>query len=301
MLLILSTAPKTSSAKDTLHEISKSLKSNDTAHVVYHLEDVRLVLKKGVVDIFIGDENITAFTHIYFRKVGQYKDLANIIALFAKKQDISVMDTYHAVAAHSITKLIQYYTLAVNDIDIPHTIFLPQIKESDVDFIMKDIDLPVIVKALNSSQGAGVYLAKTREDLLSLAQKVIAQGQLCVVQEFISNSFDYRIVVLDGVACIAETKTRVNPDEFRNNVSLGGIEKFLPLESVDREVLHIAEQAAQKTFIDVAGVDVIQDDVTGRICILEINSAPQFTLGERISQEIPIFTNFLSRWSKKIS
>jgi glutathione synthase/RimK-type ligase-like ATP-grasp enzyme len=60
----------------------------------------------------------------------------------------------------------------------------------------------------------------------------------------------------------------------------------------------IALRAAQAVNIQVAGVDIVENEV-GMPIIFEVNSCPGFTLDETVSDEIRILSSYLAKLSKK--
>ena len=296
MLLILSTKPQKLHAKKTLALLSKKLKIQHVENVIGYFEDVSITMEKSTLDIFIKSQNMRSFSAIYFRKVGKFKYFAHLMSQYAYENNMRFLDRFRLTTVFR-TKVNQCATFAVKNIPFPKTFASGQWNDASIKKALKTLSMPIIIKNLNSSQGKGVDIARTATELRTKIKKLTLGKIQFILQDFINNDFEYRILVLGGKAAIAETKTRQD-NEFRNNVSLGATEKFISLSSVPKNVLRNAEKAAKALKIDIAGVDVVVDKITNIAYVLEVNTAPQFTLDEKISNELNSITHYLSLWTK---
>ena len=280
MILILSTRPNTNSAKKTLSTISKKLSNKGE---VAYFEDISINLDSETIEILINKKNILNYNFIYFRKIGQYRDLSCILSLYAKKNKIKFIDKTNENIPNQNNKLIQYFLFALNKIDFPKTYLSTKITSINMNNIINSFKNNVILKELDSAQGSGVSKHMNKTSLFKKTKELKNKNVDYIFQEFINNDFEYRILVLGGKATVAETKTR-QKNEFRNNISLGAIEKFIPISKVPKKIIQIAEKSAKI--------------LTDRICVLEVNNAPQFTLDEKTSPEISELIKFLLKYEK---
>ncbi len=299
MLLILSAEPKTeSSAQKTLTLLSQKLSEQNTEHTIAFLEDTCIVLQKGICRLYVRGKAPKNLSTLYFRRVAAWRDFAYVISQYAQKNNIGILDQFRSYVPFP-TKMVQYSIFAQNNIPFPKTVIAGMWSDTHLYRASEELGFPLIAKQLNTSQGKGVSLIKVRDDLHGFFQKIPRDSQKNIIlQEFIQNTIEYRILVLGGSAAVAETKKR-QKGEFRNNVSLGATETFLPLAEVPQKILRLAENTATALAIDIAGVDILIDAKDDQPYVLEVNSAPQFTLDEKNSPELTALTSYLTLCEQK--
>jgi RimK family alpha-L-glutamate ligase len=126
----------------------------------------------------------------------------------------------------------------------------------------------VVVKPLFGSEGRGI--ARISDAALALrAFKLLGElGAAIYLQQFVPHyGYDLRLLVI-GDQTLA--MRRVNPDDWRTNVSRGArTEPFEP----DAALIHMAGTAARAVGAPLAGVDLLpaQD---GQVYVLEVNAVP---------------------------
>ena len=147
-----------------------------------------------------------------------------------------------------------------------------------VDQVIEAFDFPFILKTAvpgMQSQGKGVFLINTRDELMHIVSKYESQAYRFTAREFIPNDGDIRIFTVGYKTVGAMYKTPA-PGEYRNNVSQGGTATPYDWQQ-HPEVTAIAEKASKMLETEIAGVDIMINKETNKPYILEINSGPQFT------------------------
>ncbi len=140
---------------------------------------------------------------------------------------------------------------------------------------IKRKDLPCIVKATIGSCGVGVQKLSTLKEVRAWRKEATFPA---IVQSWIPNNSDMRVLVVGGkVATIVERK-RVSGD--LNNLSQGasGTEVELP-----EELKTLAIRAAEVFGYDIAGVDLLHDSENDAWYMLEINRAPDWEYTPKIA------------------
>jgi glutathione synthase/RimK-type ligase-like ATP-grasp enzyme len=297
MLLILSSKSQKIHSHKTIIALSHKLTENHVENYVGYFEDISITMDLDKITILIGDRDLREFSSIYFRKVGTNRHVAHILSQFAHKNNIKFIDRFR-LDSFFTTKINQCANFSFNNISYPKTFTAGQWNAANIKKALHALQFPIIIKAVGSSQGKGVAIAKNTLELQSKIKKLSINKKQLLLQSFVNNDFEYRILVLGGKAILAETKTR-HGNEFRNNISLGATEKFISLSHTPKKVLITAEKAAKAMKIDVAGVDVVVDKETNITYVLEVNPAPQFTLNEEISNELIAITHYLSLWENE--
>lgn len=199
--------------------------------------------------------------------------LAVVAHLEAMK--IPVLNPAGAIAV-SRDKLRCLQVLASHGIDIPRTL-LTQDRGAIPRLVEELGGLPVIIKLLRGTQGVGVMLASTLQELRTTVDTFWQLGQEVVVQEFIAESRgrDIRALVV-GDRVVGAMVRRAKKGEFRSNLHRGGSGRPLELPEAYADV---ALRAARIVGLDIAGVDLLESRSGPKV--MEINSSPGFEGLER--------------------
>ena len=130
----------------------------------------------------------------------------------------------------------------------------------------------MVTKIIGGSQGKGVVKHDTKEALIK--ELKARAGDILICQEALTAGSDYRITFIYDEPLYVIKRSARKKGEFRHNVSLGGSQEKVELEPA---AMAIAKSAQKAMGLDASGVDLIQDEPTGKWYVLEVNSAPQFT------------------------
>lgn len=279
----------------TINLISEGLKANGLPVKILSMEDVEFFLEKGKSKAVIGEKSILDCKMIYFRKTGNHRNIAFMISNMAKTEGIPFLDRFYPKTSVR-GKLIQMFMLATNNLSIPKTYHSPTFDEKKIGNAIAFLKLPIVVKATNFGGGRMVYLAKNRNEIKKILKN--HPDTEFILQEFIRNTFDYRIVVLGGKASAAEKRIRMDKKEFRNNACVGGKEVFLDVKNVPKKINSLAVQAAKIMDVQVAGVDVVRS-ITGKDYVFEVNPAPGFSIDDKTSNELSEIIKYLTKCAKK--
>lgn len=156
-------------------------------------------------------------------------------------------------------------------IDIPRTVMAHD--RSDVDLLLEEVGgLPVIIKLLRGTQGVGVMIATTRQEVQTIVDTFWELGHEIVLQEFIAESkgSDVRALVV-GERVVGAMRRLAKKGEFRSNIHRGGQGKPIALSE---ELSRIAVRAARLVGLEVCGVDMLESSKGPKV--MELNSSPGF-------------------------
>lgn len=303
MLLILKSKSKNGPRMQKFVTLlGAELKKNKTLHSFSSFEETELFLQKNKIKILVAGKPLTKWNSIYARKVGKNRGLAHIMAQLARKMGIFFADSFHNYTKDSsdTAKIVQMFRLASAGISIPKTYFAGAYTKKHLRSASLFLKFPIVVKECNTSQGAGVFLAKNFSELKKVLNERLLQDDKkeTFLQEFIPNDFEYRILITGDKIGVAEKKIRSRKDEFRNNVHLGAKEEFIDISAVPKKIRAEAILAAKTVSIEIAGVDIVEQK-NGNPIIFEVNSCPAFTLNSKISPEIKNLAKYLSACEKK--
>ena len=178
------------------------------------------------------------------------------------------------------TKIGELVRMSDSDVPLPRTFMssnegiLTRFKQADLPF-----DYPFIAKAADAFGGAMNYLVKNYAELKqALADN---KGQFFVLQEFIPNNFDYRVLIMDNEIQFVMKRARKGGEGHLNNTSAGAEGEFVSIDELTADMQRDALAAAALTLrSDFAGVDLIINSETGAHSVLEVNEAPAIQTGE---------------------
>jgi len=300
MILILTskevTKPK---AKEFLRLLGNNLSVNGSTFSVENFERIEAFISNEGTDILISGKPAHEWSTIFPRKVNAYSGLALLLASYAKQHGIVFIDRFRSVT-NDLTKLVQMHLFAASVVPVPKTYYTPSYTEKHLANAIRFLTFPIVIKQCNTSKGSGVLLAKNSAELTDGIASFIKEDHTkeVILQEFIENTFEYRIFITGTTVATAEKKTRGKAEKFRNNVHLGATEEFLDKNTLEKRIVDTAIKAAQITDIQVAGVDIVED-IHGDLFVFEVNSCPGFTLDEEISDEIRQLSLYLTSCEKK--
>lgn len=247
-----------------------------------------------VIDIITG-ESLSALAGMYFanwRKNPEFALAAAELMLRAGKPILS----HEVLQVMPMTKLGELVLLSGKNIAVPDSIvmrskyWLQRLQGSgDLPFAT-----PFIVKAVDGSMGANNHLVNDTQQL----QAILSQDKqsLFVVQQFIPNNCDYRVIIIGGEAKLVIRRSRSSDDTHLNNTSQGAHGQLVPLVSMPPEVLAMALTAAAAVRRpSFAGVDIIQDSTTGKYYVLEVNKTPQMETGTNTEQKVEALVSYFTK------
>lgn len=232
-----------------------------------------LLLKGGV--------KVSDFNIIYFRLVGKSLETASLVAEYAKKNRIHIVDRiYQESQVFPITqsKAQEMKSLADAGITIPKTFFgsIPEIvKKCPATF-----GFPFVIKSTSGKRGREVYSPKDSKTLRALIATLSIEekaGKKFFAQEFINCSKRIRILIVGGriIGSISQvSKWRKRVFGYKSQDNEKKIDKFVPASQMQ----DLALNAVKAVGIDIAGVDILIDETTGKYFVIEVNAAPSWKL-----------------------
>ncbi|MEW5854054.1 MAG: RimK family alpha-L-glutamate ligase [Myxococcota bacterium] len=180
----------------------------------------------------------------------------------------ALVNTAHGIS-HARDKLLSAQRLVAAGLPVPATALVRS--QRSLQKAVRELGgPPVIVKMPRGSQGVGVMLAQTHDEVEAHAQALWQLGQEVLLQQFVVEAAgaDIRALVVGG-KLVAAMQRRARDGEFRANVHQGGTVAPLRLGRAERR---LAERAAEAMGLGMAGVDLL---VSRRgPLVLEVNASP---------------------------
>ncbi len=182
-------------------------------------------------------------------------------------------------------KALTNIACAERGIPMPDTIagplfYSPELKEENfrfLDNVIKELGLPLILKRVYGSLGLGVYLIKTKEELIE-AYKENCRAPI-LFQKYVGSSYGVsaRVIIIDKK--VIGGFIRYNKNDFRSNY--GDKSSSRPLKNGD-QCFALAEHIAEELDIEYAGIDFMFLE-SGEPVLCEINSNAFFEEFEKVT------------------
>ncbi|KAL9649913.1 hypothetical protein ABK040_011386 [Willaertia magna] len=227
-----------------------------------------IVSQEGLGQIIYDGKPIESLPDAVLPRLGAHIDYWGLAVIRQfEKMDVLVLNGIDSLEM-TRDKLQTLQQLAKEQIPIPKTILARF--PIDTEILKKNFEFPIILKKSSGSQGKGVILIQNEEQIKGLGDMLDVSKSM-IFQEYISASKgrDIRVIVVGGRAVGA--MMRIAKTGFKSNFHQGGWVKPVRLS---RSLEWLAITAAQQVELDFAGVDILIDNDTYKIC--EINSSPGF-------------------------
>ncbi|MFA9428286.1 RimK family alpha-L-glutamate ligase [Natronorubrum sp. A-ect3] len=176
------------------------------------------------------------------------------------------------------------------DLPVPDSVYVSnEVSKAELADVFERFEPPVVVKPNSTTRGVGVAKAHDLDsflgicDYLSLVHDYRATGDRSfLVQEYLPDSTDYRVMVLEG-EYVGAVERRLPDDavasgQWKHNVHRGAEATGVDLPKQWRD---LAESVAAELEIPFLGVDLLETD--DRIVVNETNARP--TIDEETKYE----------------
>lgn len=265
------------------------------------------IVSDGYARVFVDEKGVRLDEKFSESDFFVYLDKDKYISDMLERSGKRVFDLHKTIRVCD-DKGETYVALAAGGFPVCKTVFAPLCYREDlpvpqgfIESVEREITYPVIVKESYGSMGKGVFKAENREELRKISERLKCLPHL--YQEFAGakSGTDMRVIVIGGVAAAA--MFRVNENDFRSNIALGGRgfkidlrgdcenggagESKLCSENREYDIdikdfIKTAERAAKYLNADYCGVDLLIGD-NGEPIICEVNSNAFFEEIEKVT------------------
>jgi ribosomal protein S6--L-glutamate ligase len=250
--------------------------------------DVSFETEKEKVEV--KGKSLSNYEVLFFRTTGKHWEEVNLLVDSVDKKKVVIVDPLVLKGRPSdACKAYQMLALKKAGVDVPKTIYgslwnlykmmknPPSLRDTSLD--REAFNFPIILKGSGGDRGTRVFKADNLEDLEKLVRGLrrseIDEGRRYMLQEFIPNDGDYRILVLGNKVLGVMKRSSQSKDEFRNNYSMGG---SVEVADLPEEIKDLAVKAAKTCGLLVAGVDVaFRENDLKKPVVWEVNKGPQFS------------------------
>jgi len=233
--------------------------------------------------IKVGDTDIADFDIIYIRVVGKRLEIASVLVSYARAHNVRIVDHIYEnpeIMPSTISKAMEMKMLAETGIPIPPTFFgsLNSIRKNAPDLL----GFPYVIKGTVGRKARSVWSPATVEELDSLIKELRPlerEGANYFAQKLIKAQTRSRVLVVGGEVIggvVRPTKFRKRFLEMVDGEYPEGVKDTLV--DVPQSYAELAIKTAEMAKLDVCGVDILHEDETDNLYIIEANAAPAWEL-----------------------
>lgn len=212
-------------------------------------------------DLKFKTQSLTEFNLIYFRMVGKSLEVATLVANFAVKNNIKLVDELYSntnLMPMTLAKSIEMRKLYESGISIPKTVF--------GDF--STMEFPFIVKSTSGQKAREVWLVSNQEELDILKSTKYEKGKLYFAQSVVPNAERIRVLVVGEKAIGAIRRhTKWNKSHVKETLS-----------PIPEAIEKLAVDSAKAVGLNISGIDILVNSQTNEMFIIEANAAPAWKL-----------------------
>lgn len=246
------------------------------------------------LQVTINNKDVSEFDAVFM--IGWFKtkileDIALSVAMYANANNVKVLNS-EVLYTRSRSKLSQYVVAALSGINMTPFLFC-----KDISLLRGEINswqggYPVIAKGVQASRGNDNHKLNNKDELLAtIEHSNDIDGPWFVVQGFVPNNGDYRVIVMgDEVKMVIHRQA--GGDSHLNNTSKGGLATNVEVEKLPTKVQEQCVTLAKALRREVTGVDVIQHIDSGEFFLLEINNMPQLATGTFVSEKMSALDSY---------
>jgi len=251
----------------------------------FYIDDNTQLIIDTVTGLKIDESDLVICMNWY--QTGEhsyYRDIMFTVALYLQNKGVRFWNS-EALNQRSTTKLSMMMQLALEGISIPRTTF-----SLNHDYLINHVEansFPAIVKTIKGSRGSYNYLANDEVEF----NKILNKKHPFMIQEFIPNDHDLRVVCFGSRAKLVIKRSRVSDDTHLNNTSQGAKAELVDLNKINDKIKELVYNICTVTNREIAGVDLLfSNDGTERIVCLEVNAIPQLTSGSYVPEKYEALT-----------
>lgn len=231
----------------------------------------------------VKGKDLKIYDLIYFRLVGKRFEDASLVINYAKKHGIKIIDKVYETSLFlpsTVAKAIEMQRMISKGVKIPPTYF------GNLDNIHakagKLLNYPYVLKSTSGKKAREVWIVKTKNESSKITKDLKEnekKGKRYFAQKFILASQRIRTFVIgDKVlgAITRPTKWRtLFIDKVNGKYPEGKKETIYP---VGKKYSKISLEASKSVELDIAGVDILEEDKSRLLYVIEANAAPAWRL-----------------------
>jgi glutathione synthase/RimK-type ligase-like ATP-grasp enzyme len=256
----------------------------------------------SALQIKVGDKDIKEFSLIYIRMVGKRMEDATLVVNYAKQNGIKIVDGVYMDSLFipsTISKALEMKKLIDNGIPLPQTFFASLDRLGSE--APKLLGYPFVLKSTSGRKARDAWLIDSGEkwnELYSSLRVREKEGVRFFAQKPVSASQRIRTLVIGGEVVGAITRPTKWRTALTGKSKESGVKEAIT--SVEAHYTEVSLKAAKAAGLDIAGIDILEEDKTGNLFIIEANAAPAWNLITR-DCNVNVEEKVLLFLSKKLS
>jgi glutathione synthase/RimK-type ligase-like ATP-grasp enzyme len=293
-ILILASKPgKTLDA--FVDDVQRHIKTKNVNFTIRRYKDIAFLIDNKKLKVYdtTNNKDLDKYDIVYFKGHKKHRIIASAIAQYLRHKHIVFFDK-EILEDVSYDKLSEYVRLALHGLLVPLTLCGAKSFLKDNHQIVTDkTGWPVVVKEIDQDSGRKNYLVHSAKELKHILDTAEETDKF-VIQAFVPNKGYLRVYVMGNDATLGIYRIRhqhANPMKQHLNNPAGSVNASLV--EVDSMLSEMALKAAKLMQRQIAGVDLIKHQQTGKWYVLEVNSAPQLRTGSFIAEKTEAFAAFV--------
>jgi glutathione synthase/RimK-type ligase-like ATP-grasp enzyme len=259
------------------------------------LKDLHIQVTNNKLNVLesITGKKLNEFDAVYFELWQKSPQQALAAAKYLESEQIPYFSSELATFP-ALTKLGEYASLAEKNLPLIDSYFTSNKEVKKLAKIEQlPYNYPFILKDIEGYGGNNNFLVKNKDQLIEILEQ---NAQLSfVMQPFVENECDYRLLILDGKVELAIQRVRTT-DSHLNNTSQGAEGKLVDANKLPENVLAEAIMATKLLKRQqFAGVDIMQDKKSGKYYILEVNQTPQIEEGAEVDAKVNAMLTYIRK------
>ncbi len=275
------------------------VKSNHISPIKYHCVPYGALLfvidgKNSKIHDTLNDNDIADYSFTFFKNHHE-REFAWSAAEYLQYRGRPFADTEFS-RYMSGSKLSEYTRLACYGLNVPLTLCArTQILKYKFADISKRLGMPFILKEFKSDKGKFNYFIESQHDFDKILKEA-PKDHIYIAQKYIPNDGFYRMYIMGKEMSLAIWRSSVpheDPLKTHLNKPRGSANaKNIELDKVPGEAQDLALRAADCMNRQIAGVDLVQDNVTGIWYVLEVNNDPQIRSGSFVAEKAAMVARY---------
>jgi glutathione synthase/RimK-type ligase-like ATP-grasp enzyme len=236
----------------------------------------------GIKAETIGPEDfgrLEVYDALFIRETTNVGHHTHRFALRAAAAGLVVIDDPESIV-RCTNKVYQAELFRRHGVPAPKTLV---VHAGNRDVVGREVGLPCVLKDPTGSFSAGVIKAETETELAAGLDRLLAESELAIAQEWTPTTFDWRIGILDRRVIfvsryhMARGHWQIVRMDAARKMRYGRVEA-IPIDEVPAGVIDVAIRAAAPIGLGLYGVDVkVLED--GRVVVIEVNDNPNIDAG----------------------
>lgn len=215
------------------------------------------------------------FDALFIRSTTNVNDYTYQFSRYAYREGLIVIDDPWSILKCS-NKLFLTESLKNSDVLVPKTLFVS--KKTDLDYIINELNFPLILKQPDSAFSMGVFKINTKDDLSKKLDYLLTISDLIVAQAYIQSNYDWRVGILDNkpiFVCkyhMAKNHWQIINYQSKTKKDKYGLVDSLKVEDTPHQIIKSALAATKVMGDGFYGVDL--KTVDDKVYVIEVNDNP---------------------------